>query len=98
MNVDKNSIDRILSLDDSELRRLASEIASAAGADRLKTGIMLNNLDRLRAIIAAEDKAHPLSDERISEMLKGAGFHVARRTVAKYRGLAGIPGASERRQ
>ena len=55
-------------------------------------------LDRLRAIVDAEDKASPLSDERISAQLKAAGFPVARRTVAKYRGLAGIPGMTERRK
>jgi RNA polymerase sigma-54 factor len=48
-------------------------------------------------MIAEEDKAHPLSDDRLSEMLKKEGFPVARRTVAKYRGLLGIPGTSERR-
>lgn len=69
MNVDKNSIDRILSLDDSELGRLASEIASAAGADRLKTGIMLNNLDRLRAMISqmTPEEAQRLIDSAGSE-------------------------------
>ena len=30
-------------------------------------------------------------------LLKGEGFPVARRTVAKYRALAGIPGTSARR-
>ena len=54
-------------------------------------------IDRLKAFVAAEDKAHPLSDEKLSELLKGEGFSVARRTVAKYRALAGIPGTSERR-
>ena len=48
-------------------------------------------------MVEAEDKAHPLSDEKLSDMLKGEGFPVARRTVAKYRGLAGIPGTSARR-
>ena len=30
-------------------------------------------LDRLKALVAAEDRAHPLSDERLSEQLKAAG-------------------------
>ena len=51
-------------------------------------------LERLKAIVRAEDKAHPHSDERLSELLKAEGFAVARRTVAKYRKLAGIPGAA----
>ena len=42
------------------------------------------------------DKAST-ADEKLSAMLKAEGFPVARRTVAKYRGLANIPGTSERR-
>lgn len=53
-------------------------------------------LERLKAMVRAEDKAHPHSDERLSELLKAEGFAVARRTVAKYRKLAGIPGAAAR--
>ena len=55
-------------------------------------------IDRLRALVDAEDKAQPLSDEKLSAQLKAEGFPVARRTVAKYRGIAGIPGTSERRK
>ena len=54
--------------------------------------------DRLKSVIGAEDAAHPLSDERLSEILKSEGFPVARRTVAKYRMQLGIPGALERRR
>ena len=54
-------------------------------------------LERLREIVDGEDKAHPLADEKLALLLKAEGFPVARRTVAKYRGLAGIPGTSERR-
>ena len=54
-------------------------------------------LDRLKALIDAEDKVHPLSDDRLSEQLKGEGFPVARRTVAKYRMMLKLPGASDRK-
>ena len=54
-------------------------------------------IDRLKALVDAEDRQHPLSDEKLSELLKGEGFPIARRTVAKYRALAGIPGTNERR-
>ena len=77
-----------------ELRRFFSQgVTTDSGETVTRDGV----LDRIREIVGAEDRSRPLSDERISEMLKGDGFHVARRTVAKYRGLAGIPGASERR-
>ncbi len=54
-------------------------------------------LAALRDVIDGEDKSKPLSDEKIAERLKAAGYPVARRTVAKYRDRLGIPGASERR-
>ena len=53
--------------------------------------------DALKALVSAEDKRNPLSDEAIATRLKAQGFSVARRTVAKYRGILGVPGASERR-
>lgn len=53
--------------------------------------------DALKALVDAEDKRHPLSDEALAGKLKDQGYPVARRTVAKYRGILGIPGTSERR-
>lgn len=54
-------------------------------------------LDALKKIVDVEDKQQPLSDEKIAEKLKAAGYPVARRTVAKYRDKLSIPGTSERR-
>ena len=77
-----------------ELRRFFIQgVATASGEEVARDDV----LGRLREIVDAEDKTHPLSDEKISKLLKDEGFSVARRTVAKYRGLANIPGASERR-
>lgn len=42
----------------------------------------------LQAIIANEPR--PLTDMELVEMLKARGYHVARRTVAKYRAMEGI--------
>ena len=53
--------------------------------------------DALKAIVDSEDRKRPFSDEAIAARLKSQGFPVARRTVAKYRGRLGIPGAAERR-
>ena len=50
----------------------------------------------IRQFIAAEDSSAPLSDGRISEMLKEQGINCARRTVAKYREGMGIPVATQR--
>ena len=77
-----------------ELRRFFVQgVRTDSGETVARDGV----IDRLKAFVDAEDKAHPLSDEKLSELLKGEGFPVARRTVAKYRTLAGIPGTSERR-
>ncbi len=53
---------------------------------------------RLKAIVDAEDKRRPLSDEAIARRLKAEGIDVARRTVAKYREELGIPSSRKRRQ
>jgi len=48
--------------------------------------------------IKSENKAHPLSDQRLKEHLEEYGFYLARRTVAKYRLQLGIPPASQRKK
>ena len=45
----------------------------------------------MRRLIDGEDKQQPLSDESVTQMLQQEGFNIARRTVAKYRELMGIP-------
>lgn len=47
--------------------------------------------DKIASLVAAEDQAHPLSDQEIMDRLKGQGLQVARRTVAKYRLVLKIP-------
>jgi len=51
----------------------------------------------LRKLIEQEDKRQPLSDERLTQLLQVDGFNIARRTVAKYRELMGIPVARMRK-
>ena len=51
----------------------------------------------LRRLIDGEDKAHPLSDQKLCEALAQAGCPISRRTVAKYRDELNIPGASGRK-
>ncbi len=52
---------------------------------------------RIREIVEEENPKKPLSDDKISAMLKKEGFPIARRTVAKYREQLGIPVARLRR-
>ena len=53
---------------------------------------------KIKEIIQDEDATKPLSDEKISEILKEDGILVARRTVAKYRESMNIPGTSLRKR
>jgi RNA polymerase sigma-54 factor len=48
--------------------------------------------------IEEEDKRHPLTDEALRNILNERGYHIARRTVAKYREVLKIPVARLRRQ
>lgn len=52
----------------------------------------------LENLINEENKAKPLSDDRLSEMLKESGYKIARRTVAKYREQLQIPVARLRKE
>lgn len=52
----------------------------------------------LKALVEAEDKLHPLSDEELTARLVEAGHAVKRRTVAKYRELLNIPPSRLRRK
>lgn len=53
---------------------------------------------RVKEIIASEDKQSPLSDEEIVERLKQSfGVEVARRTVTKYRKALKIPSTRQRK-
>ena len=52
----------------------------------------------LKTLVDSEDKRNPLSDEALAAQLTQRGFPVARRTVAKYREMLGIPVGRLRRQ
>ena len=53
---------------------------------------------KLREIVDAEDKTKPFSDDQLAAELEKHGLSIARRTVAKYRGLMDIPSARKRRE
>jgi len=52
----------------------------------------------LKKIVDEEDKAKPLSDQKIADLLKQRGIHIARRTVTKYREALGILTTSLRKE
>ena len=52
----------------------------------------------LKECIDEEDKRRPLTDETLMDILNAKGYRIARRTVAKYREMLGIPVARLRKQ
>jgi RNA polymerase sigma-54 factor len=54
--------------------------------------------DRLKQLTAAEDPAHPLTDQRLVERLAAESIKIARRTVAKYRHELKLPTANRRKR
>jgi RNA polymerase sigma-54 factor len=53
---------------------------------------------QIRALIEAEDPQAILSDDTLVELLRGKGFDLARRTVAKYREAIGLGSSVQRRR
>ena len=77
-----------------ELRRFftVGSVATATGEAVSKDAV----LERISALVAAEDKSNPLSDDALSELLAKEGYKVARRTIAKYRTILKIPSCRTR--
>lgn len=65
------------------------------GADSIASESVKKLIER---IVKTENPKKPTSDKQIVELLKKSDIHIARRTVAKYREVLGIPPSSKRRQ
>ena len=105
----KDIADR-LKLDESTVSRCTSHryVQTPFGIFRLKDlfseatnkedGVAATALrEHIREIIDNEDKRHPLTDEKIAELLAKQGLQISRRTVAKYRDQLGISATSVRK-
>lgn len=53
---------------------------------------------QMKRLLEGEDPDKPLSDAEMAEKLKEENIRVARRTIAKYRSLMGLPNASDRKK
>lgn len=71
-----------------------NKYVSEEGKDLSSTTVKQSILD----LIHKEDKTHPLSDQKISHLLKEKGINCARRTVAKYRLMLQIGNTQQRRK
>lgn len=70
-------------------------------AIQTKSGEEVSNIEVkkiLEECINNEDKTKPLADVKLTKILKEKGYHIARRTVAKYREALGIPVARLRKE
>ena len=57
-----------------------------------------NVKNRIKELIRSEDPKHPLSDQKIIQILGQEGIKIARRTIAKYRGELHIQPTNLRRE
>ena len=78
-----------------ELKSFFTTAARYAADQELST----NSVQRMiQELVANEDKHHPLSDQKIVDLLTDKEIKLSRRTVAKYRSQLGIPSSSKRKQ
>jgi RNA polymerase sigma-54 factor len=54
--------------------------------------------EKIRQIVQSENPENPLSDQEIAEILRKDNVIIARRTVAKYRGMLGVLSSSKRKK
>jgi hypothetical protein len=77
----------------------AKAITKKAPAEKyFKPAVTTDVQEKIRRIISKEDTQKPFSDGKISGLLKEEKVEIARRTVAKYREMMGIPSSNNRRK
>lgn len=106
-------IAQIVNMDISTISRVSNSkyIATHFGTFKLKelfseayrkdNGELISTKEiktRLQEIIASEDKINPFTDEKLAQLLGKDDYHIARRTVAKYRENLNIQIAKLRRK
>jgi RNA polymerase sigma-54 factor len=77
------------------LKELFSEAYRKDNGELISTKEIKN---RLKELIEIEDKNKPFTDEELSELLGKDEYHIARRTVSKYREILGLQTAKLRRK
>ena len=106
-------IAQVVNMDISTISRVSNSkyVATHFGAFKLKelfseayrkdNGELISTKEiksKLQEIIETEDKITPFTDEKLAEMLGKDDYHIARRTVAKYRDNLGLQTAKLRRE
>ena len=78
-----------------EIRDFFSESIKTKSGKEVSNTVVKN---RIKDIIADEDKSNPYDDQSIVSILESEDYIVARRTVSKYRSLMGIAKSKLRRE
>ncbi|HIP81722.1 MAG TPA: RNA polymerase factor sigma-54, partial [Leucothrix mucor] len=71
----------------------SSHVGTETGGECSATAIRA----MIKKLIAEEHPDKPLSDNKLTNLLKERGINVARRTVAKYREALAIPSSHDRK-
>ena len=77
------------------LKDFFSNSMQTSSGEEISTGELK---DVLKSLVDEEDKRKPLTDDEIVFQMEKKGYKIARRTVAKYRQMLGIPVARLRRE
>ncbi len=91
----RQSLAEILNLDESVISRaVADKWVQLPGGEILPLDAFFGNSQAVRealvGLVNAENIERPYSDDELAEILTAQGFPLARRTVAKYRGIERI--------
>ncbi len=78
-----------------ELKFFFNSAIARTGGEEIASEAVKNHI---RQIVAAEDPKRPHSDQKIVDLLRDRKIEIARRTVAKYREVLGIPPSSRRKK
>ncbi len=73
----------------------SNAVGGAEGGEAASSAAIRN---AIKSLIAAESATDILSDDQLVELLRGQGFDIARRTVAKYREGMGFGSSVQRRR
>ena len=71
----------------------SSHVSTDTGGECSATAIRA----MIKKLISNENPGKPLSDNKLTNLLKDQGINVARRTVAKYREALAIPSSHDRK-
>jgi RNA polymerase sigma-54 factor len=72
-----------------------SSIGTSDGSDAVASEAVK---EKIKTLVSKEDPRHPISDQKIVQLLTKDNVVIARRTVAKYREMLGILPSARRKK